>query len=535
MMSGFMQTALGLARSLTFASGPAKPELSHAFGLPPEKAVQFFKAKGYAFSWDWYDTYQEAHNRAFTVAKVMRMDLLQDIREAVDQIFTEGVSERTFSRRLEPKLKAKGWWGRQKVVDPQGKVREVTLGSPWRLRTIYRTNAQSVMAAGRWKQFAANADKRPFLQFVAILDNKTRPAHRLLHGKVFRIDDPIWRKLAPPLGWGCRCRLRALSQAEVDELGLKVESSEGLLSEVDRLVSEGTGELRKVTVYRDPKTGKTVSTDPGFDYNPGMDDGLVPDLKKYDPGIVREYEKEKKREGLAARIPVNTDADLAKLLTAYDRENPGIFQKGFVSIETMRTSSFMMAANQVGELKLSSVTVGQSLNPSRDVKVAIRKVGQGEQLSFNEEYSLEMLWHEIGHCRSKGWVPRKGRPTHVTQIMETLNQWVARHTYGEFMKSLGGEPAHGKAILERGLGYATWIRNFRTLLREAGIDETAALGVLRPLAVETKWTALPKEIPLKLAGLQGKPELAKQLTRALVYLDTYDDTRFGAILKEILK
>jgi uncharacterized protein with gpF-like domain len=45
-------------------------DLAYAIGLKPEKAIEYFKAKGFAFSWDWQKIWQEAHARAFTVAKV---------------------------------------------------------------------------------------------------------------------------------------------------------------------------------------------------------------------------------------------------------------------------------------------------------------------------------------------------------------------------------------------------------------------------------------------------------------------------------
>src|SRR6185503_13553047 len=136
---------------------PQGVDLSFAFGLKPEKAVDYFRGKGYAISWDWYDTWQEANSKAFTVAKVTRLDILRDIRSSVDKITAQGITFDQFRRELEPTLKAKGWWGRQKVIGDDGKVTEVQLGSPRRLNTIFRTNAQTALSAGRWKEFEANA------------------------------------------------------------------------------------------------------------------------------------------------------------------------------------------------------------------------------------------------------------------------------------------------------------------------------------------------------------------------------------------
>jgi hypothetical protein len=46
------------------------PDLSYALTLPPEQAVKYFQAKGYKITWDWHEMWQEAHAKAFTVAKV---------------------------------------------------------------------------------------------------------------------------------------------------------------------------------------------------------------------------------------------------------------------------------------------------------------------------------------------------------------------------------------------------------------------------------------------------------------------------------
>ncbi len=55
-------------------------DLSHAIGLPPAKAIEYFESKGYAMGFKWQDVWAEAHARAFTVAGVMKVDVLQDVR-----------------------------------------------------------------------------------------------------------------------------------------------------------------------------------------------------------------------------------------------------------------------------------------------------------------------------------------------------------------------------------------------------------------------------------------------------------------------
>ena len=52
----------------------------------------------------------EAHEHAFTVAKMMDVDLLAQVRDTVDEALDQGLTLQQFSSGLAPKLKAAGWW-----------------------------------------------------------------------------------------------------------------------------------------------------------------------------------------------------------------------------------------------------------------------------------------------------------------------------------------------------------------------------------------------------------------------------------------
>lgn len=273
--------------------------LAHAMSLPPQDAVAYFQRKGYAITWDWQELWQEAQAQAFTVAKVTRLDILQDIRDALQKVLTEGKTAAWFAQELTPMLQAKGWWGRKEHVDAEtGEVSKVQLGSPWRLQTIFRANVQTAYMAGRFQRQLENVDDRPYWKYVAILDSRTRPSHRALNGKVFRYDDPFWSSFYPPNGWGCRCRVVALSADDIEVRGIIVDSSEGKLGAAMRLLSEKTGEMREVTTYTtahpDDPTGKrkiVISPDVGWSYNPGAA-AWAPDIKRYVGELATLAEKE---------------------------------------------------------------------------------------------------------------------------------------------------------------------------------------------------------------------------------------------------
>jgi SPP1 gp7 family putative phage head morphogenesis protein len=258
--------------------------LKYAFKLSPELAIKYFKSKGMILSWDWHDIWQEAHAKAFTVAKVARMDILQDIRDEVYNALNEGKTFNQFKKELQPILQKKGWWGKAIEVSPEGEAKKIIYGTPYRLKTIFRTNLQTSYMAGRYKQFIENASKRPYWQYVAVMDSRTREAHRLLHGKVFRYDDPFWNTHFPPNGYNCRCRVRALTANQVKAKGLAVEDGSKSITLGETILP--TGEIKKTAIYTDPLTNKKVATDPGWAYNPGKE-SFFPDLDKYDYDIAK--------------------------------------------------------------------------------------------------------------------------------------------------------------------------------------------------------------------------------------------------------
>ena len=249
---------------------PDVPDLKFAIGLPPERAIAYFKAKGYAITFDWHELLAEAQAKVFTVAKCTKLDILADIRAAVQKTLNEGTTLRQFQKDLTPTLQAKGWWGKKEVVDPRtGEVRKAQLGSPWRLKTIYETNLATAYAAGRYSEQLENADAQPYWMYVAVMDARTRPAHAAVNGKTLRYDDPFWSSFYPPNGWNCRCRVRALSSERLERKGIKVDSSAGKITHEDVKITRD-GRMARMAVFTDPGSNVRIQTDPGWAYNPGQ-------------------------------------------------------------------------------------------------------------------------------------------------------------------------------------------------------------------------------------------------------------------------
>lgn len=230
--------------------------------LPPEEAIAWFKAKGMQFTWDWAEMWQEEHARAFTVAKVIKADILADIRTALDKAMADGTTFEQFQKDLIPTLQRKGWWGRQEALDTAtGELSIVQLGSRYRLKTIFDVNIQTSLQVGHYKAMTDPdvIKARPYWRYSAVMDGKTRPMHRQWHGMVLPADSPWWDSHYPPNGWSCRCTVVSMSMREITRDGLRVSDMPA----------------ENLRPWTNPKTGKTMyvpeGIDPGWAYNPGKD------------------------------------------------------------------------------------------------------------------------------------------------------------------------------------------------------------------------------------------------------------------------
>lgn len=226
--------------------------------MPPEKAVEFFRQKGYKIGFDHRDVWQAEHQAAFTVAKAMQLDLLREIREQVDAAIELGIPFEEFRDALKPNLVKRGWWGRAMMPDPlTGEVKEVQLGSTRRLKVIYDTNLRQAHAEGQWARIQEAKESLPFLMYDHTPSEHERKEHAAWDGLVLRVDDSWWLSHYPVRAWGCKCRVIQLGQRQLDRMGTKV----------------GTAPAEQHQDYVNKRTGETqripVGVDPEFAYPPG--------------------------------------------------------------------------------------------------------------------------------------------------------------------------------------------------------------------------------------------------------------------------
>lgn len=88
--------------------------------------------------------------------------------------------------------------------------------------TVFRTNLATAYSAGRWKQVSDPdvAAVIPAMRYDAVGDKDTRPNHEAADGLIASINDPIWDRFTPPLGYNCRCTLELVDVFTLERMGL---------------------------------------------------------------------------------------------------------------------------------------------------------------------------------------------------------------------------------------------------------------------------------------------------------------------------
>lgn len=230
------------------------------FKTAPREVIRYFEAKDTKPSFDWRDIAPEEHAFAFTVAKSTGYDILDDMKAAIGTAIEKRQPFEEFQKNIIWTLHEKGWWGKSLEIDPEtGEEKLVQLGSTRRLRTIYWANTATAHAAGEWERTERNKAFLPFLVYVLSTAERKRPEHERWVGIVAPVDDPIWKRLYPPNGWGCQCRIRQITRREALSLGWRDSEPAFIIKE---------------RPWRNKRTGETImlpeGVDPGWDTNPGQ-------------------------------------------------------------------------------------------------------------------------------------------------------------------------------------------------------------------------------------------------------------------------
>lgn len=178
--------------------------------LPFAEQIAFFRAKlgNLVPTEKWTDLWKAQHDRAFMVAGAQKADLLADLFWSVERAISDGQGIGDFRKAFDAIVDEHGWAYRGE--------------RNWRTRVIYQTNMSTSYAAGRLAQLR-DPDLQKLKPFWMYKHSDSvlhpRPLHVNWDGLTLPADDPWFLTHYPPNGWGCKCRVVAVSAGEAKRKG----------------------------------------------------------------------------------------------------------------------------------------------------------------------------------------------------------------------------------------------------------------------------------------------------------------------------
>lgn len=345
------------------------------------------------------------------------------------------------------------------------------------LNAEYKFAISSAQMSAKWAEVERDGDDYD-LQYRTADDTKVRQAHQLLHNKTLPPSDPFWDQYYPPNGWGCRCDAVQVRKMKYERSDPAQAAKDGY--EATRQVS---GNVDKGAIFR---------------FNPGKSRQLFPPKHPYYKlsgedktqikRVVANMVADKRTIDLdqIASNKTITEADLKNIMAVYAEKHSENYNGGLLDVVVKRNGNAFMSNGRYSHKQGNVLTIhnhnftidGVRFNPALEAKGALQAIRIGKQLSFAQEYAMESLWHETLHAKAKGWSDRKLRNDQTIIQMETINQFVARHTYPTFIEQLGGKASNQNQVLEQGYGYQTPVGNFRALLKHHKIKESELVDAI---------------------------------------------------------
>ena len=246
-----------------------QPNLSLALNLPPEGALRYFDSLNLPLPANAGEAIAQAAAKARSIAGIQQQEIVGDLFNSLRQSAAEGTPFATWRKNMLTMLRERGL-----ALDKAGDMVQQSTGevvgtglTRHRLQTIYRTNMTNARMASLWQKLQENKDARPYLQYSAINDMRTRKTHLALDDLVYPIDDPFWDYFYPPNGFRCRCHVMALAPRDVARSGLTVSHSQPeQFSEITITNRKGQSHTRTRITLAD---GRSFTPDKGFDNNVG--------------------------------------------------------------------------------------------------------------------------------------------------------------------------------------------------------------------------------------------------------------------------
>lgn len=246
-------------REAVFLDGTLAPNFANASFERQEfrEQIDFLTQKRGKPTKAWTDAMHGVHDRAFVVAGVTDMAMLDEFQAAM----IEGARTydiKTFAAEFDRLVEKYGW--------------SYNGGREWRIRTIFETNIRTSYMAGRLRQMRdpEMVKRRPYWQYLHAdtrVPLEPRPEHLGWDTLILMWNDPWWDKHSPPNDWLCSCGMRTLTEGDLRRMG--------------KVGPDKAPEVKE-RPFTHKASGETVSLPEGvgfgWDYMPGdlWERGLVP-------------------------------------------------------------------------------------------------------------------------------------------------------------------------------------------------------------------------------------------------------------------
>lgn len=137
--------------------------------------------------------------------------VIRKIGCAADRAFWAGSTFEQFQKDLAPILRKNGWWH--------------TLDSKRWLPIIFN-NMRVYYAVRQWDLIQRTKKTRPYLRYIAIIDDSSQEKCQALNNIIRHADDPFWDKFYPC--GDCSCTVQQLNEKDMNKWQLSVTKDENL-------------------------------------------------------------------------------------------------------------------------------------------------------------------------------------------------------------------------------------------------------------------------------------------------------------------
>ena len=156
----------------------------------------------------------EYRARAVSAAGIEDTRVLERIREACASV-PEGEDWREARKRIAAELEG------------------VSKNARARAEFLLRTHVNQARAMAKWRDIQRDADFLPYLMYQTHGDDRVRPEHKALDGKILPAGDDFWKTHFPPWDYGCRCTVVQLTEKTARQLAASGGSNADFMSPND--------------------------------------------------------------------------------------------------------------------------------------------------------------------------------------------------------------------------------------------------------------------------------------------------------------